>query len=153
MTTGSMEPRSGGFGLTVLRVVLGAVFLYHGFDKFFVTGIGQIAGMFGNFGIPLAGVSAWLVALVETFGGLALLLGLGARAAAALLIPVMLVAIIAVHGPNGFSNIQVVGMTEQGPQFGMPGWEYNLVLIGALSAILLNGAGPFTLGGRGGEEI
>lgn len=152
MTNQSMETTSGGIGMTVLRIVLGAVFLYHGVDKF-VGGIGQIAGMFGNFGIPLPTASAWIVALVESFGGIALILGLGARAAAGLLIPVMLVAIIAVHGPNGFSNINVVGMTEQGPQFGMPGWEYNLVLIGALAAVLLNGSGPLTVGGGGGDEL
>jgi putative oxidoreductase len=139
-------------GLAVLRVVLGAIFVYHGFGKLF-GGIESTAGFFGMIGIPAPVASAWLVGLLELFGGLALVAGFGARAAAALLVPVMLVAIATVHGANGFANVNITGMGEQGPVFGMPGWEFNLALVGGLLGVALGGAGSFRalLGGRGEE--
>lgn len=127
-------------GLAALRVILGAIFVYHGFGKLF-GGIETTAGFFGMLGIPAPVASAWLVGIVEFFGGLALITGLGARVASALLVPTMLVAIMTVHWANGFANTNITGMGEQGPVFGMPGWEFNLALIGGLLGVLLGGAG------------
>jgi len=132
-----------GVALAVLRVILGAIFVYHGFGK--LTGIEQTAGFFGAVGIPAAGLAAWTVALLEFFGGLALVMGTLARPAAALLVPVMIGAIVTVHAPSGFANTNIVGMSESGPVFGMPGWEFNLILIAALMAIALGGAGRAAL--------
>lgn len=137
-------PTQPGVGLAVLRVILGTIFIYHGADKLF-GGLAQTTGFFGSLGIPAPALSAWLVALVEFGGGLALLLGLLARPAAALLIPVMVVAVLTVHGANGFANTNIVGMGEAGPIFGMPGWEYHLTLIGGLFAVLFGGAGRWAL--------
>lgn len=133
-----------GTGLAILRVILGAIFVFHGADKLF-GGIGNTAGFFGMIGIPAPAASAWLVALVEFFGGLALILGFFARVAAALLVPVMLVAILTVHGANGFANVNITGMGDAGPIFGMPGWEYNLALLGGLLAIAFGGPGRWAL--------
>jgi len=134
-----------GIGLAVLRVVLGAVFMYHGFGK--LTGIEGTIGFFGSLGIPAPVLAAWSVALLEFFGGLALVVGFGARVAAAALVPVMLGAIATVHLPSGFSNTNIVGMSETGPVFGMPGWEFNLVLIAGLAALALGGAGRWSVAG------
>lgn len=138
-------PTRPGVGLALLRVILGIIFVYHGAGKLFGD-LAQTAGFFASLGIPAPTLSAWLVALVEFGGGLALLLGLFARPAAALLIPVMVVAVLTVHGANGFANTNIVGMGEAGPIFGMPGWEYHLTLIGGLLAVLFGGAGRWTLG-------
>ena len=51
-------------GLVVLRVVLGAVMIVHGWQKFFVDGISGVSGFFGQMGVPLAGFSAAAVATV-----------------------------------------------------------------------------------------
>lgn len=135
-------------GLAVLRVVLGVIFAFHGFDKLF-GGIEGTAGFFGAVGIPAPAAAAWLVGLVEFLGGLALIAGLGARVAAALLVPVMLVAIATVHWASGFANVNITGMGEQGPIFGMPGWEFNLALLGGLLGVVLGGAGSLrALAGR-----
>jgi putative oxidoreductase len=72
-----------------------------------------------------------VVGLVEFLGGLALLLGLLARYAAALLSIVMLVAMLRVHLPKGF--------------FLPDGIEYTLALLGANISLLLSGAGEFAL--------
>ena len=56
-----------------------------------------------------------------------------------LLIIDMLVATFTVHLPNGFSFIHITGMTEAGPQFGMPGYEVPLLFIAGLLALFLRG--------------
>ena len=137
-----------GTGLAILRIVLGIIFVYHGADKLF-GGIVDTTGFFGMVGIPFPALMAWLVGLVEFGGGLALILGFFARIGALLLVPVMLVAIATVHLGNGFANVNIVGMGESGPIFGLPGWEYNFALLGGLLAVAFGGPGRWALRGIG----
>src|SRR6516165_5599946 len=89
-------------GLTVLRIVVGIVFLAHGYQKLFKFGLHGVAGMFAHSGIPLPLVSATIVTLVEFVGGLLLIAGIAVRVAAALNAVDMTVAIFAVHWRHGF---------------------------------------------------
>jgi len=50
-----------------------------------------------------------------------------------------------VHLRYGFSAINTIGLTDDGPQFGPPGYEVNLLYIGGLVALVLSGAGPFSI--------
>src|SRR2546425_10181370 len=90
------------WGLVPLRLVIGLVFAVHGAQKLFVFGLGGAAGFMAKVGIPLPSVAAVVVMAVEILGGLALLLGLGTRLAAALLALEMGVAILAVRLKMGF---------------------------------------------------
>lgn len=83
------------WGLLLLRIAIAIIFIYHGWGK--LSNIGQTAAFFGNIGIPFAGFSAWLVALVEFLGGIAILLGLYLRFFAKLLGVVMIVALLTAH--------------------------------------------------------
>ena len=122
------------------RLILGLGFIYHGAPKLFsATDHQMFLGMLQGMGVPAAGLMAWVVAIVEVFGGLALILGAFVSVASALLIANMLVALFAVHLPNGFSFMNITGMTEAGPQFGMPGYEVPLLYLGGLLALLLRG--------------
>jgi putative oxidoreductase len=59
------------------RIVVGGVLMLHGWQKFFEYGIGGATAGFAQMGVPLPGVSAVFAAVVELFGGAALILGIG----------------------------------------------------------------------------
>ncbi|MDX5371042.1 MAG: DoxX family protein [Pseudomonadaceae bacterium] len=125
-----------GYGIALLRVVTGLTFAAHGAQKLF--------GWFGGYG--LEGVGQWMESIgitpgylmaalagsAEFFGGLALVVGLLVRPAALSLLVAMLVAMFAVHWPNGFF------ITNNG-------YEYALIL-GLISAtLMIEGAGKLSL--------
>jgi putative oxidoreductase len=97
-----MNSNRQAWGLALIRAVVGLIFLMHGGQKLFVTGIGNVANFLGSLGIPLPGVAAPILTFVEFFGGLTLLLGLLTRWVALVLAIDMLVAILKVHLAGGF---------------------------------------------------
>lgn len=121
-----------GFGPLALRLPVGIIFVAHGAQKLF--------GAFGGYG--LEGTGQWMASIglapgvlmallagsTEFFGGLALLLGLLVRPAAAALALAMAVAILAVHVGHGLfvSN---------------NGYEYGLALLAVSVALLFSGGG------------
>jgi putative oxidoreductase len=117
--------------LAVLRVVVGAIFIAHGAQKLFVIGLAGITGGFGQMGVPLPAVTAPVVSVLEFFGGLALLLGVQTRVAAAGLALDMLGAMVFVHIKNGF--------------FLPSGIEFPLSLFGSAITLALAGAGNYSL--------
>jgi putative oxidoreductase len=60
---------------------------------------------------------------------------------------VLLVAILTVHLPNGFSSIKLQSFDAAGAHFGQPGYETDLLYLGGLVAHCLGGAGPFSVDG------
>ena len=120
-----------GRGLAILRMMVGVVFVAHGYQKLFVYHFAGVAGMFKGIGIPLPDVSAIVVTLVELLGGLALFFGLGTRWAALLLAINMTVAVLTVHLKGGF--------------FAPAGFEYPLTLLVANVAFVLGGPGVCAL--------
>ncbi len=128
------DNKIGSYSLALLRVVLGLIFIYHGFLKLFVTGgFTGTVNFFASIGIPLAVYSALLVSLIEFFGGLFLLLGVITKWSATLLILQMLVAFLKVHVKNGF-------LVSKG------GYEFVLLILAGLIVVLASGAGKFSVG-------
>jgi putative oxidoreductase len=134
------------YGPAVLRLAVGAVFVAHGTQKLFgVWGGGGLSGTaasIGQLGLAPTFPLALLVGVVEFFGGLLLILGALTLFAAAALALEMVVAIWKIHGTNGFFLNSSIS-SSQGY-----GFEYNLVLIGALISLMLTGAGAFSVDGR-----
>ncbi|CAG9623024.1 DoxX family protein [Sutcliffiella rhizosphaerae] len=92
-------PNKGEIATTVMRVFLGITFFIHGLAKF-QSGIENTAGFFESLGLP--GWTAYVIALIELIGGLAMILGLGTRIAAILFVLIMAVAIVKVKFSVGF---------------------------------------------------
>ena len=94
------NPTNTKLGLLVLRITLGSIFMIHGIQK-----LGNMEGTIGFFGmIGFSAFWAWAVALVETFGGFAVVIGYGTRVASSLLAIIMLVVIIYVKKGQGFAK-------------------------------------------------
>jgi putative oxidoreductase len=64
------------------------------------------------------------------------------------MIIVLLVAVVTVHLPNGFSSIKLVAYDASGAHFGQPGYETDLLYLASLVALCLGGAGPWSLDQR-----
>ncbi|HYL16080.1 MAG TPA: DoxX family protein [Terriglobales bacterium] len=131
ITSTSKTSTSQAWGITLIRAIVGIVFLMHGGQKLFVWGFHNVAGFLGHIGVPLPGVAAVLLTLVEFLGGAALLIGVLTRAAAALLAIDMLVAVLRVHGKNGL--------------FLPNGFEYALTLLIANIALVVGGSGALAI--------
>ena len=137
---------NAGYGITLLRIVTGLTFAAHGAQKLF--------GWFGGYG--LEGTGQWMASIglapgylmallagsAEFFGGMALIIGLLVRPAAAVLAIAMLVAIFSVHVGNGLF------MSKNG-------YEFGLALLAVSVSLLLSGAGRASIDAalsRGGPQ-
>jgi putative oxidoreductase len=127
-----------------LRLMLGYGFMAHGWAKL-SRGPAEFAKLLEQIGAPLPEVAAWVSTFIEIFGGLAILAGAFVAAVSIPLIVMMLVAMFTVHLRYGFSAVNTIGLTADGPEFAPPGYEVNLLYIAGLLALILAGAGPFSI--------
>jgi len=88
---------------------------------------------------------AWATILVELLGGFAVLIGAFVSLASLPMMAVLLVPIFTVHLPYGFTSIKLQAVTAAGPQFGLPGYETNLLYIACLAAPVMAGSGPLAI--------
>lgn len=127
-----MMSTEAGFGLTVLRVILGITFMMHGAQKLFGAfgggGLDGTAKFMTSLGLEPGFLMALLAGLGEFGGGLLLVIGLFTRFGAFLTAIVSLVAMLSVHISKGF--FMATG-----------GYEFTLVLLAASLAVLIEGAG------------
>ncbi|UHD45161.1 DoxX family protein [Aureimonas altamirensis] len=127
-----IDTRTAPYAALILRLVLGLLFLAHAWLKIVVFTPAGTAQFFVSLGLP--GFLAYVVILVEVLGGIALILGFNARVTAIALIPILLGAIVTVHGPAGFF------FTNEGG-----GWEYLGLWIAGLVALSLLGDGAYAV--------
>ena len=127
-----------------LRIILGVGSMVHGWAKL-NRGPAVFAELLKQAHVPLPLANAWLVTLLEIFGGLALLIGAFVAIVSVPLILSMLGAMFTVNIKYGFSAVNTIGLTPEGPKFGPPGYEINLLYIAGLVALILGGAGPLSI--------
>src|SRR4051794_26386385 len=133
---GSGEEGYMSVGRLAARLVIGGLFIGHGTQKIFgwFGGPGRAGteAMMEHLDMRPAKVHALLAGTTETVGGTLLAAGLATPLASAALTGVMTTAIRKVHLPNG-------------PWAANGGWEYNAVLIGAVTALAETGPGDLSL--------
>jgi len=122
---------SVAWGAFLLRMALGAMWISHALLKIVVFTLPGAAKFFDSVGLP--GFLVYPVVAAEIIGGVVILLGLHARAASILLLPILLVAAW-VHSPNGWVFTATGG-----------GWEYPVFLAVASIVQALIGDGMLAL--------
>lgn len=115
------------YGVALLRVSLGVMWIAHALLKLFVFTLPGTAQFFASVGFP--GFLAYPVFAAELLGGLALVFGVYARQMSLALVPIMAAAAW-VHLPNGWVHTSLNG-----------GWEYPVFLVIASLALWLIGDG------------
>lgn len=143
----STSDRQAHWGLLALRLIVGFVMLYAGWQKLFDFGVPMFAKALAMAGVPLPDFFAWAVTSLEVVGGAFIIAGLLSRPIALLLAIDMVMAILLVTNKVGFMS-----------PTGKSGMEINLLLIGGLLAIVFAGPGLLSVdrtleGRRGGAAV
>ncbi len=123
---GGNSVKGYAIGTLFIRIVLGLTFFIHGLSKF-QGGIEGTVGFFDSLGIP--GFIAYVVAVIELIGGVAVIVGLGTRIVAALFVFVMLGAIFT---------------AKLGAPF-LGGYELDIALLAMSLHLVFAGSGTLSL--------
>lgn len=124
------KPNPMHFGPLPLRILAGTAFILHGYPKF--GNIAGVQGFFASLGIP--GELALPVALLETIGGILLILGVLTRVSGILLAIEMTLISVIVKLQNGFLGGQ-----------GRSGFELELLLMAMSASLVLTGPGRISI--------
>lgn len=125
-----------GYGLLLIRLIVGLTFAGHGTQKLFGWfggyGIKGTGGWLESIGVKPGALMALIAGLSEFFGGLLFAAGLWLPVSAVLIGITMLVAIFTVHRKNGYWVTQ-------------NGFEYPLILIAIVVGVAFVGPGVYAL--------
>ena len=125
---------------TLVRVVVGIMFLMHVWGKF-NAGAARVAAGFGNnYHLPMPELFAYAAMGLESIGGVCLIIGLFTRFFAAALAVEMGIALLVAHLPKGYAA-------------GGGGYEYVLLIGVVLLAIAMRGGGPYSVDAKIGKEL
>jgi putative oxidoreductase len=119
-------------GPLVLRLALGAVFFYHGYDKLFVIGLPGVTGFMASLGLPFPMLMAYLVTGGELIVGTFLILGLFTHWVSKVGMFIAIVAFFTVHLTKGFA---ISG----------GGYEYIMLIFASAFSLMASGAGKYSL--------
>lgn len=127
-----IDSYTGPYGILLLRLALGALFLAHAMLKLRVFTVAGTVKYFQSLGLP--GFLAYITIGAELGGAAALVLGIWPRYVALLLVPLLLGTIVTVHGKNGWLFTNKDG-----------GWEFPAFWAVALVVLFLLGDGAWVL--------
>lgn len=125
---------------TLVRVVVGIMFLMHVQGKFHAGPAAVAANVMGKNGLEPAIFFAYAAMALELIGGACLIIGLFTRFFAAALAIEMGIALLFVHLPKGYAA-------------GGGGYEYVLLIGVILLAIAMRGGGPYSVDAKIGKEL
>jgi putative oxidoreductase len=117
--------------LLILRIVIGVIFIAHGWQKLFIFGLAGAGAGFASMGVPFPNIMGPVVGVVEILGGVALIFGVLTQLASFALACDVAGAIIFFHAKHGF--------------FVPSGIEFVLSLFAAAVALGLAGAGEYSI--------
>jgi putative oxidoreductase len=117
------------------RILIAVIFIQSGFGK--LTNLGGFTAMLANAGVPMSSVLGPVGAVIEFFGGLAILLGLGTRYAALAMIVFVAAATLISHRfwtyPPEQQQAQMINFAK------------NVAIIGGFLLVFVTGGGHYSL--------
>ncbi len=128
----------------LLRLIVGYGFMAHGYAKF-SRGPDQFISILNTVGIPMPYLMGWATIIVQLVGGLCVLLGACVMLWSIPMATILIVAAATVHLPYGFSSVKLLSVIEGRAQFGPPGYETDLLYLVCLAALVIGGAGPYSI--------
>ncbi len=132
--------RAGRVAYTLVRVVVGIMFLMHVSVKFKIGAAAVAANVMAKNGLEPALGFAYAAIILEAVGGVCLIIGLFTRFFAAALAIEMAIALLFVHLPKGYAAAG-------------GGYEYVLLIGVVLFAIAMRGGGPYSVDRMIGKEL
>ncbi len=127
-----------------LRLIVGYGFMAHGYAKI-AKGPEHFIDILHNIGMLFPDFLGWATIIIELAGGLAVLLGAFVTLVSIPMIVVLIVALVTVHWPYGFSSIKLQAFVDGRAQFGQPGYETDLLYLTCIVALIVGGSGPFAV--------
>jgi putative oxidoreductase len=134
------------WGIMLLRVVLGSIYVMHGYYAAGVLGIDRTTELIARLGNPepLSRLLAWYVLAAHLAGGALLVLGLFTMAAALAQLPIMAAAVFLLHWPQGFFMRGIIVDAAAGRAVA-GGYEFALLVLAATLSIVFTGPGALAL--------
>jgi putative oxidoreductase len=130
------------YSYAIVRFIAGAILVYHGYGKLFVTGVQPVADhVVSVLGLPMPIAWAYLLGILEFFGGIGLAIGFLTRPIA-LLLTIEFIVITFWHSGNGYAFSSPHG-----------GFEFPLLLTVIYAAIFFRGAGRCSIDRSIGKEF
>ncbi|MGH7320456.1 MAG: DoxX family protein [Candidatus Rokuibacteriota bacterium] len=136
------------WGITLLRITLGVIFVMHGYLGLAVIGPAALGEYTTRMGFPpaFATILAWYLILAHTVGGLLLIIGLWTRLAALAQVPIMASAVFLHHLQQGFFMRGIILDAGAGVAIA-GGYEYSLLVLVATVALIFLGGGALAIDG------
>jgi putative oxidoreductase len=133
------------FGATILRVMLGVVYIAHAYHAYFdVTPDAMTAMITKDLGLPFPDALVFYLLTAQLMGGIMFVLGFFTRWAALVNVPVMLVVVLILQLNEGFFLRAVMTEAARGKTL-VVGYEYALVVLIATIAQFFLGGGTWAL--------
>jgi putative oxidoreductase len=111
--------------VTLLRIVVAAMFIIHATVRIYANTINQFGDFLETKGFPSGSIIVWLITIFEIVGGVILILGYFKKWIALGYIILLAIGIVIIHIGQGWFN----------GEFGTGGCEYSVTLIAALIVI------------------
>jgi putative oxidoreductase len=137
---GDIYGKFSPYSWLIVRVTAGVLLIPHGYAKLFTGALEGTAGYMDSIGLAPGIFWAWVIALLEFFGGIALAVGFLTRPVAAMVVGFMAVAAFYVHWGNGFF-------------WNKGGYEYPLMWGIIALVILFRGGGAYSVDAKLGREF
>ena len=146
--------KGAAVGVLILRVVLGAVLIMHGYVGYANIGPRGVGALVARLGVSASVSSplAWSLFVAHAVGGILIIVGLWTRTAALLNAPILAAAVVLLHWPQGFS-LQAVVTDAAANKAVMIGYEFSLLVLACTVAVTLIGPGPLSLDWRRSEPL